>query len=721
MAADRLRLDPLLLPAAVLVGAIVLAVVRRPEYGLALAVAITPLTGLEIGQPLGPNVSLPREPFKLLLPLIVFGVLVYGALLEGPDRRKLPAVFVGIMLLIGAALISSLRGSSHPSRSRTSFCCSPRVPCSSQFSTSCRTRDQLLVVVAGALCALLIASVHGSSSISRESSAPRDSSSAARAWGECREHSGTPTSTRGFLAMLLPLAVAIVATKELPSQLRLLAGVAALAAGAQLLLRPHCNRHPCARGADLAVDHASEARRDRSLIVAVAAVSLAPAVLKERFNPESAEGDVALRTDVAQSALDIYSEHPLLGVGVNNFQTAYSERMATETAGQRRLLHNEQLLVPTAAPSQYLNTLAEQGLVGLGTLAIFALLALGSAWRVSKARDRAVRGLGLGVGIAIFAVVLNSLAQISLQEVQAVILFTLLGIASTAESAFAGSGRRSARRVRDESPGHPRLEWSSLGGSLDQQLLRGRLGLRFSPPEPRAQLAAPSSGQAGEPRPGLPPTPPPETRRADGRCSAPSAARPAASPRRWEARTRPPATTDPEKARQWILRGTANDREVSGADQAAADQRPNRGAHRSIGGDQRDRDRQVQKTLNRVQPADRAGPSDPDQDPVRGDRAQRPGADREDHDARGDRRSGVAEPEVDDVRGEEGNTEGHRGGHLQGHSGRDQQPLDHRSPHPPGLELGDHRQHQIDHRQSERLDRRLGLLAAAKGRRRPRS
>ena len=76
--------------------------------------------------------------------------------------------------------------------------------------------------------------------------------------------------------------------------------------------------------------------------------SLAPAVLKERFNPESAEGDVALRTDVAQSALDIYSEHPLLGVGVNNFQTAYSERMATETAGQRRLLHNEQLLVPTA-------------------------------------------------------------------------------------------------------------------------------------------------------------------------------------------------------------------------------------------------------------------------------------------------------------------------------------------------------------------------------------
>jgi O-antigen ligase len=174
-------------------------------------------------------------------------------------------------------------------------------------------------------------------------------------------------------------------------------------------------------------------------VITVGAVVLTPDVLKERFNPESARADVTLRTDVAQSALDIYGEHPLLGVGVNNFQTAYSERRSAETAGQRRLLHNEQLLVPTAAPSQYLNTLAEQGLVGIGVLAIFVLLALGSARRVSKARDPAVRGLGIGIGIAVTAAVLNSFAQISLQEVQVVVLFTLLGIASTAESAFRSS------------------------------------------------------------------------------------------------------------------------------------------------------------------------------------------------------------------------------------------------------------------------------------------
>jgi O-antigen ligase len=431
-------LTPVLLPTAVLLGAIVLAVVRRPEYGLALAVAITPLTGLEIDQQLGPNVSLPREPFKLLLPLIVFGVLVYGALLQGPDRRKLPAVFVGIALLIGAALISSFQALEPSEAFADVFLLLTASALFVAILNTCRTRDQLLVVVAGALCALLIASVHGLVQHFEGVFSTQGFVFGGENVGRVQGVFGHPNEYAGFLAMLLPLAVAIAATKELPSQLRLLAGVAAVAAvpalnysyartaiatlvlGAViwlLIMRPK-----------LAVITA--------VVVAVGVVLLAPGVLKERFNPESAEGDVALRTDVAQTALDIYSEHPLLGVGVNNFQAAYSERLATETAGQRRLLHNEQLLVPTAAPSQYLNTLAEQGLVGIGALAIFVLLALGSAWRVSKARDPAVRGLGLGIGTAVSAVVLNSLAQISLQEVQVVILFALLGIASTAASAF---------------------------------------------------------------------------------------------------------------------------------------------------------------------------------------------------------------------------------------------------------------------------------------------
>ena len=431
-------LNPLLLPTALLLGAIVLAVLRRPEYGLAVAVAITPLTGLEIDQQLGANFTLPREPFKFLLPLIVFGVLVYGALLQGPDRRKLPGVSVGITLLIGAALVSSVQGLEPSEAVADVFLLLTASALFVAILNICRTRDQLLVVVAGALCALLIASVHGVVQHFEGVFSTQGFVAGGESVGRVQGSFGHPNEYAGFVALLLPLAVAVAATKELPSQLRLLAGAAALAAVPAL-------NYSYARAAIASLVLGAliwllimrpKLAVIAAVVVAVGAVALAPGVLKERFNPESAEDDVALRSDVAQSALDIYGEDPLLGVGVNNFQTAYSERFAAETAGQRRLLHNEQLLVPTASPSQYLNTLAEQGLVGIGALAIFLLLALGSAWRVSKARDPAVRGLGLGIGIAVLAVVLYSLAEISLQEVQVVILFTLLGIATTAESAF---------------------------------------------------------------------------------------------------------------------------------------------------------------------------------------------------------------------------------------------------------------------------------------------
>jgi O-antigen ligase len=431
-------LSPLLLPAAMLLGAVALAVVRRPEYGLALAVAITPLTGLEIDQQLGPNVNLPREPFKLLLPLIVFGVLVYGVLLQGPDRRKLPGVFAGIALLIGVALISSFQGLEPSEAFADVFLLLTAGALFVAILNTCRRRDQLLVVVAGALFALLIASVHGVVQHFEGVFSTQGFSFAGENVGRVQGVFGHPNEYAGFLAMLLPLAGAIAVTSGLPSQLRLLAGVAALAAVPAL-------NYSYARTAIATLVLGAliwllivrpKLALITALVIAVGAVVLAPDVLKKRFNPESARADVALRTDVAQSALDIYGERPLLGVGVNNFQTAYSERRSAETADQRRLLHNEQLLVPTAAPSQYLNTLAEQGLLGVGAVAIFLVLALGSAWRVSKARDPAVRGLGIGIGMAVTAAVLNSFAEISLQEIQVVILFTLLGIASTAESAF---------------------------------------------------------------------------------------------------------------------------------------------------------------------------------------------------------------------------------------------------------------------------------------------
>ena len=390
MAADRLRAQPLLLPAAVLLGAIVLAVLRRPEYGLALAVAITPLTGLEIDQQLGANVSLPREPFKFLLPLIVFGVLVYGALLQGPDRRKLPGVSVGITLLIGAALISSVQGLEPSEAVADVFLLLTASALFVAILNICRTRDQLLVVVAGALCALLIASVHGVVQHFEGVFSTQGFVAGGESVGRVQGSFGHPNEYAGFLAMLLPLAVAVAATKELPSQLRLLAGAAGLAAVPAL-------NYSYARAAIASLVLGAliwllimrpKLAVIAAVVVAVGAVALAPGVLKERFNPESAEDDVALRTDVAQSALDIYSEHPLPGCRCEQLPDRLQRALR---GGDGR---------PAPPSSQRAAAGAHRGTepvpehacrTGLGWprgARDLPLLALGSAWRVSKARSR---------------------------------------------------------------------------------------------------------------------------------------------------------------------------------------------------------------------------------------------------------------------------------------------------------------------------------------------
>ena len=90
------------------------------------------------------------------------------------------------------------------------------------------------------------------------------------------------------------------------------------------------------------------------LAVVVAVVAFAPDILKSRFQTDSST-DVALRSDIWNGAVEIYSSQPVLGVGLNNFQTAY-ERLPSTSANssQRRLLHNEQLLVPPHAQNNYL-------------------------------------------------------------------------------------------------------------------------------------------------------------------------------------------------------------------------------------------------------------------------------------------------------------------------------------------------------------------------------
>jgi O-antigen ligase len=428
--------SPLLFPAICLLVAAVLVIVWRPEYGLATAIALSPLSGVHLDQPptVGP-LTLPADPFKVLLSLLIFVVLLYGVLIRGPDTRPLPAVFVGITLMIGAALLSILQAL-EPLRAVT-FLLIAGAALFLAVLNICRTRQQLMVVLSGVLIGLLIASVQGivQHQIGDFTTAfdPGEGAPVGRVQGAF----GHPNDYGGFLALLIPVAVAVAATPQFTTALRVLAGVAgAVAIPAIVFSYARWSMAACVAGSLIwLVLLRPKLALAVAAVVGIAALAFAPDDLRARFQGVS-KGEVTLRQDVNNSALDIYSEHPILGVGINNFQVAYGEYRSRDTASQTRFYHNEQLLVPTFAPSQFLNTLTEQGLVGFMSLLVFMALAVRTAWRASRASDPAVRGLGLGVGMAVATLLVNSFSSISFQDVTVWVFFALLAIAAIAEDVF---------------------------------------------------------------------------------------------------------------------------------------------------------------------------------------------------------------------------------------------------------------------------------------------
>src|SRR5581483_749015 len=230
------------------------------------------------------------------------------------------------------------------------------------------------------------------------------------------------------------LAVAVLLTKQIPTRLRLLAGAAAaLALPALQFSYARAAIASLVAGALLWLVLV----RPRTALwvgiaVVMAALLLTPSSLRQRFS-NSGSQEVSLRTDVASSALEIYDNHPLVGVGIGNFQQAYDELNFSQGTVQRRLFHNQQLLVPTAAPSQYVNTLSEQGLIGIVALGIFTLLALTTSYRASKSREAWIRALGLGIGMSVASLLIYSFLETSLQEDQALALFALLAVGAIAK------------------------------------------------------------------------------------------------------------------------------------------------------------------------------------------------------------------------------------------------------------------------------------------------
>jgi O-antigen ligase len=425
--------SPYLLPAVLVCVLVAGAVFRRPEVGIAAVIALSPWLNMRFA---GSGVSLggTDKLLHLVVPVLAFVVLAYTLLVsrveaEGRSRWLTTSVLLFVAVALGSSMQDLQPSSSVPKVVILITAAAVFL----SVSQVCRERHQLMIVVAGALVALFLASAQGVmqhySGQFGQFGFVAGGSIVKRVQGSF----GHPNQYGGFIAVLIPLAVAVLATRRASTTLR---WFSAGALGIALLALVFSY----ARGAIAAVVLGSliwlafmrpRLAAGAAVVVAVVAIAFAPSALKERFDPQSAGGDVPLRADIWTSAIDIYSAHPILGVGVDNFSNAYSELPATQsTASQRRLLHQEQLLTPPHAQNQYLNILAEEGLVGVVAFALLAIGAVSVARRGSKVTDPVGRNVCLGIGAGLMTLAVHSMLDVNLFGEVALPLFALVAVAA---------------------------------------------------------------------------------------------------------------------------------------------------------------------------------------------------------------------------------------------------------------------------------------------------
>jgi O-antigen ligase len=410
--------NPFLLPATVLVVGAAVVILWRPEYGIALAIALSPLLNAHLSAPAGSNITLPSQPFEFLVPAVLAAVLVYGVLISRDGRRLArPRLALAVPAFVGVGLLSSLLAMDPAQTVTKAFLLLAALTVFLGVFQICRDRDRLTVVVAGVVLAVLIAGIQGILQQANGQYSTEGFLANGQFVGRVQGSFGHPNQYGGFIAVLLPVTIAVCLGRGFPSGLRWLAGFAALAA------LPALN-YSYARGAIGALLIGSliwlclfkpKAAGFVALSTLIVVLVVAPVQLKDRFSTQDQAGAVSIRADIWGAALDIYSERPLLGAGPNNFPVAYKGLPSTlANASQRQLLHNELLLIPPYAQNLYLNVLAEEGLFGIVALVILLTYAVMTAYRGCRLSDRRGRMLGFGLGIGIVALLIHSIVEVTL-------------------------------------------------------------------------------------------------------------------------------------------------------------------------------------------------------------------------------------------------------------------------------------------------------------------
>jgi len=246
----------------------------------------------------------------------------------------------------------------------------------------------------------------------------------------------------GYMAMVMPVPLGLI-VRVIHGQARLVYGFAAALMGTATIvsgsrsgvvsltaavvlmavLNKRLRRHPM-------VDDPAESERfflwkfgpiavvTLAMIAGVLWIGATPVI--ERFGDavdqvaRSGSPDVS-RATIWQETVEMVRDHPILGAGLGTYYTIYPRYARTEKLFGLDYAHND-----------YLQIVAEAGMVG-GAIAVWFIIVIFSAIsRAVQFRDSLSAGLALAAGAGIFAVAVQSLSDTDLQIPSNALLFLVL-------------------------------------------------------------------------------------------------------------------------------------------------------------------------------------------------------------------------------------------------------------------------------------------------------
>jgi O-antigen ligase len=296
----------------------------------------------------------------------------------------------------------------------------------------------------------------------------------------------------GYMELLIPVPIALIITRAVRRETRLLYGFAAAAMGIALvaslsrggmislaasliflilmsarLPRPAeesdtpshgegtmIGGHATAlRGLDRIGVRASRILASRILIVAMIAgaitaglIWVGPEPVARRVAEETAAGDngqralFSNRAWVWRDTLSMIRANPMLGVGLGAYGTAFS--IYTRSDGS--------IGVPQAH-NDYLQVVADCGVLGGLIATWFLVVTFRAIWRGVRSQDPLMAGLALGAGGGIFAILVHSLFDFNLQLPGTALLFLVLSAVVAHISAASQFWRQPVRQRPDGS------------------------------------------------------------------------------------------------------------------------------------------------------------------------------------------------------------------------------------------------------------------------------